>query len=1015
MYSILNKLKTASGVILRKARPTKEVVFSYKKILSPVLIVAVSFGIIFTGYSAYAKPHTQMNPTEEIKSWLYYNSLSACINKAGITGSSMTNTMDPEGVNNSKWFNAAGSNNGRAIGYTIGVAGVSVDGFPRDTDKAAKVECGGSNMSWIKDALSLWGYQSNLEAWCDLTGNLKRKDGTVCMGSASTQGWNANDATKAFKENFQKVIKNKIYNGNDPSRSDAARYVHARNAFIGGCTATSNTIPSPYTGSDSGGTIYNDVKIVDEEGNVKSLKIAGVHNSGRKISYSVTPGNYSNVSETCGNLVNQMSRYAAAYSSYIAMHGVDTPDSGYLGEPESESTTSCIIPGVGWILCPAISFIGGITDGMYSFISDSLNISPGLFSTDSATYRGWSEMRNIANVGLVIVFLLIIFSQLTSFGISNYGIKRMLPRLVIAVILINISFFVCQLAIDISNILGVSLKSTIDAIPLFPKEGSSTEASGFWASGNGLSNAIITILAGSGTIVGVGAIAIGGGALIAFYGGIGLLIMVILAGLLSVAIAFFIISARMALAVILIVVAPLAFLAMILPNTKNWFDKWKTIFIAILAIYPMFALLFGFSQLASNILIQNASAKEVGPEGLIMLVIGIGAALIPLFAVIPMLKGSLNAVPMVGKFAQKFSKSNPLSGQAKAGIKDARAGAMLSARNAAAGGRFGKTFQRMSTSRAIRNQKRQALTGNIQRAEAEAVSSSILNDDSASLSSKASAISAQNKLAEEEISNILALDKHNGMSPEDHLARVQDANASVPQRVASIRALKTEGGQGNVDKLLRTNSMPHLSLTERQALADVAASKSDNNPAMGGLSIKEITNGTMNEHDSYKRYASGNDFNAQKFVNMHSNSRASMLRSLSGQDENGKDMPDYTPSSDAIAGMKRVLGQIETNPELQAKVTTAEIDNLRRTITVSESKQRLAEGSSLKSEQTQQDTQQTQVDQKINPQFSRGNIAPRDIEGQLDIHGRAPRTLSSDAGDTNTPPSTPNTPPNTPQ
>ena len=70
-------------------------------------------------------------------------------------------------------------------------------------------------------------------------------------------------------------------------------------------------------------------------------------------------------------------------------------------------------------------------------------------------------MRDFANIIFIIGFLIIVFSQLTSFGVSNYGIKRLLPKIIIAAILVNVSFYICAIAVDLSNILGNSLRGIL--------------------------------------------------------------------------------------------------------------------------------------------------------------------------------------------------------------------------------------------------------------------------------------------------------------------------------------------------------------------------------------------------------------------------------------------------------------------------------------------------------------------------------------------------------------------------
>ena len=98
-------------------------------------------------------------------------------------------------------------------------------------------------------------------------------------------------------------------------------------------------------------------------------------------------------------------------------------------------------------------------DWLYGKLNDSLETQP-LNVTDnkSGLYLAWNIMLGFANAAFIIAFLVIIYSQVTSAGISNYGIKKMLPRLAIAAVLVNISYYICAFAIDLSNISGHALQ-----------------------------------------------------------------------------------------------------------------------------------------------------------------------------------------------------------------------------------------------------------------------------------------------------------------------------------------------------------------------------------------------------------------------------------------------------------------------------------------------------------------------------------------------------------------------------
>ena len=108
-----------------------------------------------------------------------------------------------------------------------------------------------------------------------------------------------------------------------------------------------------------------------------------------------------------------------------------------LNKPEEsgeEEKNSCGVDGIGWLVCPLMSFAGNIGDAAYSAISQFLSIDPGIFKNDSTSgglKQAWDFFRDIANAAFALIFLWVIFSQISNVGISNYGIKRILPRLII--------------------------------------------------------------------------------------------------------------------------------------------------------------------------------------------------------------------------------------------------------------------------------------------------------------------------------------------------------------------------------------------------------------------------------------------------------------------------------------------------------------------------------------------------------------------------------------------------------
>ena len=140
---------------------------------------------------------------------------------------------------------------------------------------------------------------------------------------------------------------------------------------------------------------------------------------------------------------------------------IEAPEEGD-GEEEKNS---CGIDGIGWLVCPVMSFVALINDAAYSAISGFLDIKPAILNDNGASgaKQGWEFFRNIANAIFAVIFLWIIFSQISNVGVSNYGIKKILPRLIIGALLVNLSYYICQIFVDLSNILGHTLKDALES------------------------------------------------------------------------------------------------------------------------------------------------------------------------------------------------------------------------------------------------------------------------------------------------------------------------------------------------------------------------------------------------------------------------------------------------------------------------------------------------------------------------------------------------------------------------
>lgn len=271
---------------------------------------------------------------------------------------------------------------------------------------------------------------------------------------------------------------------------------------------------------------------------------------------------------------------------------------------------------------------------------------------------------------------------------NNYTIKKMLPRLVIAAVLVNVSFWICALAVDLSNIVGYSLKSLLDGI--MKNNMTSLSWDSIWS-------LLITGAGLGGLTAGIGA----GAAAATATMGIGLVWLVLpllILAVISVLTALFVLIVRQALVIILIVLSPLAFVAFLLPNTEKWFTKWRELFMTMLLFFPLFSLLFGGATLAMNILIS--AAESVGSQAGnndpwragILFISGITIQFLVMFSAPFAVKFSGSTVGgIAGKFQGGLTKmSAPLNKISKDKLELSQKSNLIKYNEAGSGGLFGR-------------------------------------------------------------------------------------------------------------------------------------------------------------------------------------------------------------------------------------------------------------------------------------------------------------------------------------
>lgn len=335
---------------------------------------------------------------------------------------------------------------------------------------------------------------------------------------------------------------------------------------------------------------------------------------------------------------------------------------------------------LGWIFCPIITGLGDFLNDVYTTIIENfLAIDPQLLSmigstgSQNGTYTAWNIFRNIANVILIIMLLVVVLSQLTGFGISNYGIKKSLPRIVALAIIINVSFIICQLAVDIANIIGYSLNDLLSSIADQVVLGS-----GIAGGANGIQDFLSYFLIGGGALIAAGvAAAFAGWALIIP------VLLVLLSGALAVIFLFLLLGVRQAIIVLLVALSPVIVVLFVLPNTQKLAQRGLRMFMMLLAIFPAAGLLVGGGYLASAILMSTSASMDPG-AGWLLEIIALALLVVPFFLLPLLIRSGFRAADgvlgMLSARGQGITAN--LKGRARTGLKDSNLDKTLQTRAA---------------------------------------------------------------------------------------------------------------------------------------------------------------------------------------------------------------------------------------------------------------------------------------------------------------------------------------------
>lgn len=261
-----------------------------------------------------------------------------------------------------------------------------------------------------------------------------------------------------------------------------------------------------------------------------------------------------------------------------------------------------------WVLCPLIKMATSVIDGLDKAINGWLTVDQNkIFEEDcsnggnqdcktaAAYHSAWGTFRDFALALLVIFGLIMVISQALGLEIFDaYTVKKVMPRLVVAIIGIALSWELMRFFIITTNNVGLGLRQVI-YYPFkdFPQQQLQLGAG---------SSVAVGILGGT-AIAAMGFLALGSFALTA---------------MLAVAVAFFVLIIRQLLIVMLILFAPIAIACYVLPNTNKVWKIWYESFSKALLMFPIIVAflslgrVFAVTSIGGNISAAPAISQLVG-------------------------------------------------------------------------------------------------------------------------------------------------------------------------------------------------------------------------------------------------------------------------------------------------------------------------------------------------------------------------------------------------------------------
>ena len=255
--------------------------------------------------------------------------------------------------------------------------------------------------------------------------------------------------------------------------------------------------------------------------------------------------------------------------------------------PTCEANISGV--GFGWVICWALNGISEGLEATEGFVESHLTLEPKDYheefqinNKENFTYKdAWSNVRTYMTFTVIGTALFMIISTALDFGFfSNYTVKKYLPRLIVGTILIQFSWALGDLLIQLTNQIGGFMQSLLyAAVPGAVDHGLED------IFGNG---GFSTLLAGGAGVAALTWV---------------LLLPVGFTGLVFFFLGFLFLVARKYLLIMLLILTPLGLALWVLPGSDKIWKTYSKTFTYLLIFYPVVVTVIAAGKIFSYLIL----------------------------------------------------------------------------------------------------------------------------------------------------------------------------------------------------------------------------------------------------------------------------------------------------------------------------------------------------------------------------------------------------------------------------